>query len=124
RDSIKNKFDKGQTIYSTLRMCEEDPYAIRLIPTMRVCMKNGKWFTLDNRRLGVFRRLEEDGHITDVDVNVVSSDRLTARKFTATNGGVSIRIRQPRDDLDDFDEYDDDIMFDYVDYSNCFDDIW
>lgn len=24
QDSIKNKFDNGQTIYSTLRMCEED----------------------------------------------------------------------------------------------------
>lgn len=64
-------------------------------------MKNGKWFTLDNRRLWVFRRLEEDGHITDVDVNVVSSDRLKARKFTTTNGGVSVRIRQPHVDLFD-----------------------
>lgn len=101
QDSIKNKFDNGQTIYSTLRMCEEDPCMIHLIPTMRVCMKNGKWYTLDNRRLWVFRRLEEDGHITDVDVNVVSSDRLKARKFTTTNGGVSVRIRQPHVDLFD-----------------------
>lgn len=124
QDSIKNTFEYGQSIKDTLRMCQEDPMAIHQIPTMRVCMKNGKWFTLDNRRLWIFRRLEEGGHITDVDVNVVSSDRLSARKFTTTNGGVSVRIRQPRVDLDDFDDDDDGIMFDDVDDFDCFDDIW
>lgn len=54
-------------------------------------------------------------------INVVSSNRLSARKFTTTNGGVSVRIRHPRVDVDD---YDDGIMFDDVDDSNCFDDIW
>lgn len=124
QDSIKNTFEYGQSIHDTLKMCQEDPMAIHQIPTMRVCMKNGKWFTLDNRRLWIFRRLEEGGHITDVDVNVVSSDRLSARKFTTTNGGVSVRIRQPRGDLDDFDDDDDGIMFDDVDDFDCFDDIW
>lgn len=124
QDSIKNTFEYAQSIKDTLRMCQEDPMAIHQIPTMRVCMKNGKWFTLDNRRLWIFRRLEEGGHITDVDVNVVSSDRLSARKFTTTNGGVSVRIRQPRVDLDDFDDDDDGIMFDDVDDFDCFDDIW
>lgn len=124
QDSIKNTFEYGQSIHDTLKKCQEDPMAIHQIPTMRVCMKNGKWFTLDNRRLWIFRRLEEGGHITDVDVNVVSSDRLSARKFTTTNGGVSVRIRQPRVDLDDFDDDDDGIMFDDVDDFDCFDDIW
>lgn len=124
QDSIKNTFEYGQSIHDTLKMCQEDPMAIHQIPTMRVCMKNGKWFTLDNRRLWIFRRLEEGGHITNVDVNVVSSDRLSARKFTTTNGGVSVRIRQPRVDLDDFDDDDDGIMFDDVDDFDCFDDIW
>lgn len=124
QDSIKNTFEYGQSIHDTLKMCQEDPMAIHQIPTMRVCMKNGKWFTLDNRRLWIFRRLEEGGHITNVDVNVVSSDRLSARKFTTTNGGVSVRIRQPRVDLDDFDDDDDGIMFDDIDDFDCFDDIW
>lgn len=124
QDSIKNTFDNGQSIHDTLKKCQEDPMAIHQIPTMRVCMKNGKWFTLDNRRLWIFRRLEEGGHITNVDVNVVSSDRLSARKFTTTNGGVSVRIRQPRVDLDDFDDDDDGLMFDDVDDFDCFDDIW
>lgn len=124
QDSIKNTFEYGQSIHDTLKMCQEDPMAIHQIPTMRVCMKNGKWFTLDNRRLWIFRRLEEGGHITNVDVNVVSSDRLSARKFTTTNGGVSVRIRQPCVDLDDFDDDDDGIMFDDVDDFDCFDDIW
>uniref|UniRef100_A0A8W8KB38 Uncharacterized protein n=1 Tax=Magallana gigas TaxID=29159 RepID=A0A8W8KB38_MAGGI len=122
QDSIKNTFDNGQSIYSTLRMCKEDPFEIDLIPRMRVCMKNGKWFTLDNRRLWVFRGLEESGHITLVDVIRVSSDRLTARKFTTTNDGVSVRIRQPRVDFDDQDGYD--TMIDGSDDFLDFDDFW
>lgn len=73
-------------------MCEEDFCMIYLILIMRVCMKNGKWFMLDNCRLWVFRRLEEDGYIIDVDVNVVSSDCLKVRKFIIMNGGVSVCI--------------------------------
>lgn len=86
-------------------------------------MKNGRWYTLDNRRLWVFKKLEESGRITDVNVDIVSEDDLTANKFTTTNGGVSVRIRQPRDDLDDYDEYDDGLLYDGDD-SNDFDDFW
>lgn len=86
-------------------------------------MKNGRWYTLDNRRLWVFKKLEESGRITDVDVNIVSEDDLTAKKFTTTNCGVSVRIRQTRVDLDDYDEYDDGLLYDGDD-SNDFDDFW
>eukprot|EP00105_Crassostrea_gigas_P034116 XP_019918264.1 PREDICTED: uncharacterized protein LOC109617231 [Crassostrea gigas] len=68
QDSIKEKFDKGHTIYSTLSVCKKHQYVIKKIPPMRVCKKDGKWYTLDNRRLWVFRKLEADGHIKDVKV--------------------------------------------------------
>lgn len=123
QDSIRNTFDNGQSIHSTLQACEQNPMAICQIPTIRVCMKNGRWYTLDNRRLWVFKKLEESGRITDVDVNIVSEDDLTAKKFTTTNCGVSVRIRQPRVDLDDYDEYDDGLLYDGDD-SNDFDDFW
>lgn len=51
---------------------------------------------------------------------MVSSDRLSARKFT-TNGGVSVRS-QPGVDLVDFDKYDS--MIDDDEHFIVFDDIW
>lgn len=104
QDSIKEKFDNGHTIYSTLSVCKKHQYVINKIPRMRVCKKDGKWYTLDNRRLWVFRKLEADGHIKDVKVTQVSKDRLPAEKFTTKNGGESVGIRQPYVESDDDDD--------------------
>lgn len=58
-----------------------------------------------------FKRLEEEGRITDIEVNTVSSGLLTAKKFTTTNGGVSVRIRSSSARLD----FDDMFPFDFDD---------
>ena len=44
-------------------------------------------YTLDNRWLWVFKKLEADGYITDIPVKTVSNDLLTPEKFTTKNGG-------------------------------------
>jgi hypothetical protein len=106
QDSIKEKFDNGHTIYSTVSVCKKHPYVIQRIPKMRVCKKDGKWYSLDNRRLWVFKKLEADGHIKGVTVQQVSQDRLTAEKFTTRNGGESVEIRQPFVESDDEEEDD------------------
>ena len=112
QDSISNKFNNGDTIDSTLNECRYNSFKVALIPNIRVCQKNGRWYTLDNRRLWIFKRLEEEGRITDIEVDTVSSGLLTAEKFTTKNGGVSVRIRISCAswDFDDgmFDDEDDD----------------
>ncbi|XP_062584742.1 uncharacterized protein LOC134246394 [Saccostrea cucullata] len=113
QDSIKEKFDNGHTIYSTVSVCKKHPYVINKIPRMRVCKKDGKWYTLDNRRLWVFRKLEADGHIKDVKVNQVSKDRLPAEKFTTENGGESVEIRRAFVDIFDLDSDEDESDEDY-----------
>jgi hypothetical protein len=40
---------------------------------MRVFKKDGKWFSMDNRRLWVFKKLEAEGHIKDVTVRQMSA---------------------------------------------------
>lgn len=112
QDSIKEKFDNGHTIYSTVSVCKKHQYVINKIPRMRVCKKDGKWYTLDNRRLWVFRKLEADGHIKDVKVTQVSKDRLPAEKFTTKNDGESVDIRRPYVESDDDD--DDGIFYDIL----------
>ena len=105
QDSICKKFNNGDTIYSTLNECRDNLLQVDSIPNIRVCPKNGRWYTLDNRRLWGFKRLEEEGRITDIEVDTVGSGLLTAEKFTTENGGVSIRIRSScarwSDDEDD-----------------------
>lgn len=87
QNSINEKFDNGYTIYATLNACKNHPFVIYEIPPIRVCKKDGKWYTLDNRRLWVFKRLEERGHVDSVRIKQVSPSLLTAQKFTTTNEG-------------------------------------
>ena len=97
QNSINERFDNGYTIYATLNACKNHPFVIYEIPPIRVCKKDGKWYTLDNRRLWVFKRLEEQGHVDSVRIKKVSPSLLTAQKFTTTNGGESVEIRNRTD---------------------------
>lgn len=97
QNSINEKFDNGYTIYATLNACKNHPFVIYEIPPIRVCKKDGKWYTLDNRRRWEFKRLEEQGHVDSVRIKQVSPSLLTAQKFTTTNGGESVEIRNRTD---------------------------
>ncbi|VDI32141.1 Hypothetical predicted protein [Mytilus galloprovincialis] len=100
QDSIKDKFDNGYTIYGTLSACKKHSFVIQKIPTIRVVQIGGKFHTLDNRRLWVFKKLEESGTITDIHVQTVSRSMLEDRKFTTTNGGTDVIVRRTNDDYD------------------------
>ena len=119
QDSISKKFNNGKTIYSTLDECRDNSFKVALIPNIRVCQKNERWYTLDNRRLWVFKRLEEERRITDIEVDTVSSSLLTAKKFSTKNGGVSVKIRSFSARLHDMLQFELDDMgsnsFDYED---------
>ena len=93
QDSIKDKFDNGYTIYGTYNACVKHTFVIDKIPTIRVCQIGGKFYTLDNRRLWVFRKLEANGYITNIPVRTVSRSQLPDRKFTTTNGGTDVTVR-------------------------------
>ena len=59
-------------------------------------LRDGRWFTLDNRRLAVFRLLEMCGRVASIKVEVVPLSRWAGewnKKMTSTNGGAFIRIR-------------------------------
>ena len=60
------------------------------VPAIRVFERDGKLFTLDNRRLDAFRRAG-----VDVPVRMATPQDMAeeAWKFTTHNDGVSIRIR-------------------------------
>ena len=76
------------------------------IPTIKVVKMDGKWFTLDNRRLWVFRRLEKRGWCRKIPVIIVND--IPNGRFTTINGGQDIKVRgypgyRDRDDEDSSD---------------------
>ena len=47
QDSIKEKYDDGHMIYSTLSACKKHPFVINKIQRIRVCQKMGKCHSRD-----------------------------------------------------------------------------
>ena len=91
--TIKDHFRRGyRTIYETLEQCTNDPCTVDNIPKITVCKKDGKWFTLDNRRLWVFRQLEAKGLLSSI--SVFESDSIPECKYNTMNGGTSVEILQ------------------------------
>ena len=68
------------------------------IEPIKVVKKDGKWVTIDNRRLWVFHHLEAAGKCEKIPVEEVQYCSTThGRKFDSTNGGISVRIIKGRD---------------------------
>ncbi|XP_033745120.1 uncharacterized protein LOC117330754 [Pecten maximus] len=97
QDSINNVFDKrsthanrriGETLDALLRgLCK-----ISDIPTITVVQRNGAWYTTDNRRLWVFRKLEELGGCTTIPVR--TGYHIPDSKLTTKNSGRSVVVRR------------------------------
>ncbi|CAC5414092.1 unnamed protein product [Mytilus coruscus] len=80
-------FDQRLTmdILSKLHVLVRQHGVMKRIHRIRVFLKDGQWFTLDNRGLWVFRKLEENGCINDIKVICVGRDILQDSKFTTYN---------------------------------------
>jgi hypothetical protein len=90
QSSIRATFRDGRTIdqlAEALRSGAVDPAAV---PPIRLFTREGKLFTLDNRRLEAFRR----ANIT-VSYRMATAEEVEAEswKFTTQNEGASIRVR-------------------------------
>ena len=93
KDSILNRFRDRSIRYigETLDQLLEDSSYIQNIPNIEVVEINGKLFSMDNRRLWVYKKAEELGSLETIDVIRTSS--FNRNKFTTKNGGTSIRVR-------------------------------
>lgn len=101
QDSISCEFGAGKTIWNTLDKLEDGIMQVTDLPKIRVCKKDGKWYTADNRRLWLFKNLESSGKLNNIAVIVGSFDTDIGSKFTTENDGTSIRVRNQRLDFDD-----------------------
>lgn len=88
--TVSHRFRDGRTIdeladgLRTGRIDPEDVMPIRLVE------RDGRRFSLDNRRLDAFRRAR-----VDVPYRMATPAEIVAEawKFTTTNDGVSVRVR-------------------------------
>ena len=95
QDFISNTFGNnthhtGQYIGETLDVLVRDPYDVDFIPNISVFNIGVKWFTSDNRRLWVFKRAEELGILSSIEVYVTSE--IDYSKFTTTSNGRYVRV--------------------------------
>ena len=78
-------------IGQTLDMLCDGNISICDIPTIRVVLKDGNYFTVDNRRLWAFREMERLGKCREIPVRVIRE--LRGDKLTTKNGGISVVVR-------------------------------
>ncbi|CAD7932216.1 unnamed protein product [Amoebophrya sp. A25] len=96
QDSIKASFQDGKSLLSTALELARKDIEKNDIPMITVVRKDGKMWSLDNRRLAVFRLLEIAGKIRKIKIEIVPfSEREDefSRKYDGGNG-ESILVRQ------------------------------
>ena len=92
QDSICKQFSCGiRYIGDTLDQLLIDSSYIKKIQKIHVVERNGTLFSMDNRRLWVFKKAEEFGCFEKIDV--IRTSKFNKNKFTTKNGGKSIRVR-------------------------------
>ena len=104
QNSISCEFSSGETIWGALNKLEDGTMQATDLPTIRVCERNGKWYTADNRRLWLFKSLENSGKLYDIAVNVgLFEVDIGLSKFTTRNDGRSVTVRgNPMDYVPDY----------------------
>jgi hypothetical protein len=97
-DSVKDRFQDGHTLLETaLQIARQDigKRDLRMLNVVRV--DDGRMFSLDNRRLAVFRLLEICGKVGTIKVELVPyhtwADEWN-RKVSTKTGGETISVRQ------------------------------
>jgi hypothetical protein len=96
QDSILNRFRDRSIRYigETLDQLLEDSSYIQNIPNIEVVEINGKLFSMDNRRLWVYKKAEELGSLEKIDVIRTSS--FNRNKFTMDSYIVGLKINPIR----------------------------
>ncbi|CAE8646609.1 unnamed protein product [Polarella glacialis] len=97
-DSIQSKFRDGRPLLDTFRQLKEGSVKVTDIPTIQVCWQPAAgydarfWTYTGNRRLWVFRQLQELGHVQEIEVVVV--DKIVPKfRMTTRDGGQAVRVR-------------------------------
>ena len=90
QSSIGNKFQDGTSVSDLAAGLKDGSINPASLPAIRIVEKDGNIFTLDNRRLHAFQEAGLPVHYEKLD----AIPKRELFKFTTTNQGTSIRIRE------------------------------
>lgn len=88
-NSVANRFRCGRSIHETVERLKRKNICAYDFPEITVFQRDGKWHSLDNRRLWCFK----EAGLTSVPVRHIDASKAAERKFTTTNGGESVVVR-------------------------------
>jgi len=91
QDSIKAEFKTGDSVDNLIQKLKSGELTADQIPPIRIFEKNGKIYSLDNRRLYTFQEANVPLRTVWATPEEVAAE---AWKFTTKNDGASIRIRE------------------------------
>ena len=94
QDSVARHFQDGRALTDLEEGLRLGTTSIQRVPTITVVDHDGRWFSVDNRRLLVFKRVYTDS--TVIPVLVGQHDQEFRRKFTTKNNGEAITVRPRR----------------------------
>jgi len=97
QDSICKRFKERRytlSVNETLREIACNKLSSDVLLPIDVVSKSGQVYSLDNRRLYIFRVLQLIGKVNIIDVRYVTyNPYIHQRKFTTDNNGLSVRVR-------------------------------
>jgi RHS repeat-associated protein len=88
QDSISATFKDGSKVNELAQALRSGATKADQIPAIRLVERDGKLYSLDNRRLEAFRRAERD-----VPYTMAKPEEVARRNFTTRNDGESVRVR-------------------------------
>ena len=93
QDSICRIFRCKRNVNETIEKIEKRILNVGALPQIQVLKKDGHYYSLDNRRLYIYRVLHYRGLLDTIKVNLVPSSRFQEWKFTTYNEGKTINVR-------------------------------
>ena len=90
QDTIYERFSKGGFVKETWSDVKEGRVQITDFPALSVVKRYDKYWSLDNRRLWIFKKAEQHGICSTVEV-YVNTNFSWNQRFTTTNGGEIYR---------------------------------
>lgn len=94
QDSIKGYFQNKGRCNDVADRLVQGNLSPKKIPRIKVCEKDGKYYSLDNRRLYVFRVAEMQHKLDKIPVLLVPYMPSHNFKFTTENDGRTVEVRK------------------------------
>lgn len=92
QDNIKKTFQEGGSIEDMTKALKEGKLKAEDVPPIKIVEKDGKIYSLDNRRLKAFQDAGVDIHYEKVKLEDLSKNDM--KKFSTENEGTSVEIRK------------------------------